>query len=292
MRRGAVQVRCVLAAASIVTAMAISGTPIAAQNPDENHFAADDYLNAAGSGGSQLKESKLPDSDKPSVHRKLSAEELERQRKLAEERAAIRGRLCNGYTARPDGLNLDQGGNPELCDPTAPPPAIANTPEMLSEYLYVSIQGMLPTPEVESNPDPGVPSIINVPVFVEVTNWQAVFTDRACDRGLCVTVTATPQLTFDPGESGSSPVTCQGRGSRYDPNSDLDPNEQAVGACAYAYTKRTGTAGRPKTWPGQAIVTWTLNWTSTSGRGGSLPPVTLIADLPKSVVEVQALVTE
>jgi hypothetical protein len=163
---------------------------------------------------------------------------------------------------------------------------------MLSEYLYVSVQGMLPTPQVHSNPAPGVPSIINVPVFVEVTNWQAVFTDRACDRGLCVTVTATPHLTFDPGEPGSSPVTCQGPGSRYDPNSDLEPNEQAIGACAYAYTKRTGTAGRPTTWPGQAIVTWNLTWTSTSGRGGPLPPITLTANIPKPVAEIQALLTE
>jgi hypothetical protein len=107
-----------------------------------------------------------------------------------------------------------------------------------------------------------------------------------------VTVTATPQLTFDPGEQGSSPVPCQGAGSRYDPDSDLDPYEQAKGACAYAYTKRTGTAGRPNAWPGQAIVTWTLNWTSTSGRGGPLPSVTLTADVPKSVVEIQALVNE
>jgi hypothetical protein len=156
--------------------------------------------------------------------------------------------------------------------------------------IRVDVAGMLPKPQVLSNPPPGVPSIINVPVFVEVTNWQAVFTDKACAGTLCVTVTATPRLAFHPGETGASPVACQGAGDRYDPDKDLF--EQAKGACAYTYTKRTGIPGRPKAWPGQAVVTWTIRWDATNGEGGNLPSVNKTADLPKSVVEIQAVLTD
>jgi hypothetical protein len=177
------------------------------------------------------------------------------------------------------------------CDAAAGP---GLTPGRIAEAVAARVAGRLPDPEILSNPTPGVPSIINVPVFVEVLNWQDEFTDSGCSPGgaLCITVTATPQLTFDPGEAGSTPVECQGAGSRYDPDSDLEPDEQAVGACAYTYRKRTGTAGRPKAWPGRAIVTWTLRWTATNGDGDDLPDVTKVAELPKSVVEVQSLLVE
>jgi hypothetical protein len=162
----------------------------------------------------------------------------------------------------------------------------------LAETVNVRLAGMLPEPEVLSNPPPGVPSIINVPVFVEVLNWQPVFTDSECAGTLCVTVTATPQLMFDPGEQGSRPVSCVGAGDRYDADSDLSPDEQAVGACAYTYRKRTGVSGRPKRWPGRAIVTWSLAWTASDGASDSLPAVDKVAELPKSVVEIQAVLVE
>jgi hypothetical protein len=187
-----------------------------------------------------------------------------------------------------DGACGAAGGCP---DPTATPGA-AVTPEQVAETLSVRVAGRLPEPEVLSNPDPGVPVIINTPVFVEVLNWQAVFTDSSCDGTLCVTVTATPRLTFDPGEKGADPVACEGAGDRYDPDSDLEPNEQAEGACAYIYQLRTGTPGRPKKWPGRAVVSWAVNWTASDGDGGTLPAVEKVADLPKAVVEIQALLVD
>jgi hypothetical protein len=102
-------------------------------------------------------------------------------------------------------------------------------------------------------------------------------------------VTATPQLAFYPGETGASPVSCEGAGDRYDPKRDLF--EQAKGACAYTYTKRTGIPGRPKAWPGQAVVTWNITWAATNGDGGALPTVRKTAAAPKSVVEIQAVLT-
>jgi hypothetical protein len=195
-------------------------------------------------------------------------------------------------TGTPDMVTAWQAKRDQYgCDAAAGP---GLTPGRIAEAVAARVSGRLPDPEILSNPKPGVPSIINVPVFVEVLNWQEVFTDSGCAPGgtLCITVTATPHLTFDPGEVGSTPVECQGAGSRYDPDSDSEPDEQAEGACAHTYRKRTGTAGRPKAWPGRAIVTWTLSWTATNGDGDDLPDVTKVTQLPKSVVEVQSLLVE
>ena len=79
---------------------------------------------------------------------------------------------------------------------------IAPTPGALAETVRGRLIGQLPQPVVESSPPAGTASIIGVPVFVTVVNWTGVVTQTECAGGLCVTVTATPQLTFRPGEPG------------------------------------------------------------------------------------------
>ena len=54
-------------------------------------------------------------------------------------------------------------------------------------------------PELASDPPVGVSSVVNTPVFVEVTNWQPQITDSECVLGVCVTMTATPTLTLRSG---------------------------------------------------------------------------------------------
>lgn len=168
---------------------------------------------------------------------------------------------------------------------------IPATPANLAAIAGGQLLGTMPQPSVSSSPPVGTASIVEVPVFVEVTNWTGVVTDSECAGGLCVTVTATPALTFFPGETGSSPIACAGSGTRYDSGGgSAESQASADGACAYAYRYRTAVDGRPAAWPGSVSVTWTIAWTASTGASGSLPAVTRSTQLPRQVREVQTVV--
>lgn len=165
------------------------------------------------------------------------------------------------------------------------------TPANLATIARGRLIGVLPQPTVGSSPPVGTAAIVGVPVFVDVTNWTGVITEAECAGGMCVTVTATPTLTFIPGESGSSSVSCAGSGTRYDPDGDSAESQASKdGACAYEYRLRTGAQGRPSAWPGSVSVTWTISWTASTGASGSLPAVTRTTLLPRAVNEVQTVV--
>jgi hypothetical protein len=168
---------------------------------------------------------------------------------------------------------------------------IAPTPGALAETVRGRLIGQLPQPLVESSPPAGTASIIGVPVFVTVVNWTGVVTQTECAGGLCVTVTATPQLTFRPGEPGAQTVQCLGSGTRFAPDAGT-PEAQASspGACTWTYMTRTGANGRPSAWPGQASVSWSISWTATTGASGSLAAVTRSTDVPRPVAEVQTVI--
>lgn len=169
---------------------------------------------------------------------------------------------------------------------------IPPTPANLATLARGRLVGQLPQPVVESSPPLGTASIVGVPVFVEVVNWTGVVSESECAGGLCVTVSATPSLTYTPGETGSSALPCSGSGSRYVPDG-ASAEEQAAtpGACAHAYRLRTGVADRPSAWPGAVSVTWTLSWVATSGETGSLPSVTRTTATPRAVSEVQTVIS-
>jgi hypothetical protein len=168
---------------------------------------------------------------------------------------------------------------------------IAPTPGALAETVRGRLIGQLPQPVVESSPPAGTASIIGVPVFVTVVNWTGVVTQTECAGGLCVTVTATPQLAFRPGEPGAPTVQCAGAGTRFAADAGT-PESQASspGACTWTYTTRTGANGRPSAWPGQASVSWSIAWTATTGASGSLAAVTRSTDVPRPVAEVQTVI--
>lgn len=165
------------------------------------------------------------------------------------------------------------------------------TPEIVANDLWVELSGTLPVPAIASDPAAGVNAIIDVPVFVEVTNWTGTLNPTRCEAGFCVTVTVTPTLVYQPGEPGAPAVSCAGSGTRYDPDGPgIDEQAAAPGACAYTYQQRTGTADRPDAWPASVSVTWEITWSSTAGNGGSLPAVTRTTAVPRGVDEVQTVV--
>lgn len=165
------------------------------------------------------------------------------------------------------------------------------TPGNIATTVRGEIVGLLPQPTISSSPPVGTASIVDVPVFVEVTNWTGNVVDSACAGGMCVTVTATPSLTFAPGEPGAGTVSCAGSGTRYDPDGpSMEEQASADGACTHAYRLRSGVEGRPGAWAGSVSVTWTISWTSSTGASGTLPAVTRTTQVPRAVREVQAVV--
>jgi hypothetical protein len=186
-----------------------------------------------------------------------------------------------------------QWSSPSDPEPTEPAPGGATppAPEQLAAIVRVRLEGDLPEPLVTTSPAVGEAAIVNHPTFLAVENWTGTVTDEECAFVLCVTVAATPALTWTPGEPGSPTLACAGAGTRYLPDGP-PPRQQAAqpGACAYAFQARTAAEGRPNEWPGTATVTWELSWTSTSGAGGTLPAITRSAQMPRAVEEIQAIV--
>jgi hypothetical protein len=173
------------------------------------------------------------------------------------------------------------GGAPSA--PTPPEPGVVAT------LVFARVKAEMVAPTLGSDPPPGVAAVVNTPVFVEVTNWQPETVDRDCILGVCVSMTASPALVFDPGD-GSEVVGCEPPGSRYDPALPL--MEQARGACAHVYRLRTGAEGRPSEWPGLVTVTWAVSWTSNVGASGSYAPLSFSTGLPRAVEEVSTVVVE
>ncbi|HEY8543825.1 MAG TPA: hypothetical protein VIL36_02215 [Acidimicrobiales bacterium] len=168
-----------------------------------------------------------------------------------------------------------------------PPPS----PAEVAADIWADVSGDLLDPEIAAFPAEGTPALIDVPTFVSVTNWQGEFTASDCDAAtgtVCVSLTATPALTFDPGD-GTGEIACEPGGTAYDPAGGT-PQEQAArdGACAHAYTRRTGVAGRPEAWEATVSVTWSVSWAG-AGQSGTLDPIALPYTFLREVQEVQSV---
>jgi hypothetical protein len=172
--------------------------------------------------------------------------------------------------------------------PAAPAPP---TPGAVAQLVLARVKLEMVAPELASDPPVGVSAVVNTPVFVEVTNWQPQIEDGECVLGVCVTMTATPTLSFDPGD-GSGSMVCDPPGSRYVPGG-APLADQAVGACAHAYLQRTGVEGRPAEWPGSVSVTWDVSWSLVGGgASGSYDPLVFTTPFARAVEEVSAVVVD
>lgn len=175
-------------------------------------------------------------------------------------------------------------------EPTPPPPIA------VALILYARVQAQMEAPVLATNPPAGASAVVDLPVFVEVTNWQGPITDGECVLGVCADLTAVPSLEFDPGEPQASVVACDPPGSRFDLAAGTAVAQASEpGACAYAYRERTGVAGRPGEWPGVVTVRWAVTWTSNVGDppvSGTFPDLTLSTASPRVVDEVQTVVAD
>jgi hypothetical protein len=170
------------------------------------------------------------------------------------------------------------------------------TPQGNAQWLWVGVRTLLNDPAIASDPAPGEPVTVDVPTFVEDTTWQRPIWLQDCRFGACVTLRATPTLAYEPFRPNEGPgfvsVECgQSAGSRFNPDSELTPEQQADGACAYTYTLRTGVEGRPDAWHGRLVVTWHVTW-EAGAQSGEFDDIVLSVDIPRQVQELQANVVD
>jgi hypothetical protein len=173
----------------------------------------------------------------------------------------------------------------------APPPP---TPAEVAEGVWAEVQADLAAPQIEAWPPLGTETLVNSAVFVSVTNWQGTQEERGCDGAVCVNLTATPTLTFDPGDA-TAIVTCEAGGTGFDLASSVEPLDQAdrEGACAHVYERASGIEGRPAEWPGQVTITWTASWEEEGGGDNDdFDPIPLATPLPRAVNERSTVITD
>lgn len=159
-------------------------------------------------------------------------------------------------------------------------------------------------PEVGGGPGGSTPGLdvdahVGIATFIEVTNWQGQQVDRYAQtdpfgQEWWIRITATPRLSFRPGEPGAPTVRCQGGGTRYDPDGpSAEEQAERPGACAYQYTMRTGVDGRPDAWPAEVVVDWTIVWEANFPLPANLPQSDqLVEPVPREVGEISSVVVE
>jgi hypothetical protein len=175
-----------------------------------------------------------------------------------------------------------------------PAQAPAPSPAQVATQLRVQVAARLTDPVVATSPPEWDPSVVTVPTFVAVTNWQGEVVEPGCDETgtVCVTIRATPTLTFDPGEPGARVITCEPGGTRYDPDGPpADAQAAADGACAHAYRRRTGVRGRPDAWPASLTIDWEISWEG-AGQTGTFADMSVSTSVDREVEEVQAVVVD
>ncbi|MBR7827827.1 hypothetical protein KDK95_16020 [Actinospica sp. MGRD01-02] len=141
----------------------------------------------------------------------------------------------------------------------------------------------LPDPMIESNPAPGHPQLVSVPMWSWVPTSQ--FTAQSATAsvpGESVTATAKPvSVTWSWGDETST--TCSGPGTPY---SNSDAANTASPTCGHTYTKDSGRGD----FTVSATITWNVTWAG-SGQSGAFNGMTTTATEAVHVEQSRALVT-
>ncbi|MBB5493418.1 MULTISPECIES: hypothetical protein [Nocardiopsis] len=138
----------------------------------------------------------------------------------------------------------------------------------------------LGTPGISMSPSADAPILVRVPVWLWVDDWDAQSATASVPGG-SVTVTATPSaLSWDMGDGTT--VECEGPGTAYTSRVH-DPAEESPD-CGHTYTSRGDREVA-------ASMAWSIEWSSTSGEGGSLPDLVTTSSVSVRVVESSGVVT-
>src|SRR6266545_184910 len=81
--------------------------------------------------------------------------------------------------------------NQVLGQAPAPP-----TPAEVAQAGLVKVRDLLKKPDIVTDPPDPAASIVDIPTFVSVPNWQGRLQQSNCELNVCVQLTAEPKLTF------------------------------------------------------------------------------------------------
>lgn len=167
------------------------------------------------------------------------------------------------------------------------------TPGQLGQAARDVVIGRLPAPLPRTAPPASR-------VIVHSSLW--FWTDPSVWREVSVTAwvptpdggvlwsrtTARPvRLRFEPAAVGSVGVSCAGPGRVWTlADGDVTPSPCSV---TFVHDSSLAPGGR---FPATLGIDWSISWTSSTGRGGALPGHRTVADVPMTVSEIQALVTD
>jgi hypothetical protein len=154
-------------------------------------------------------------------------------------------------------------------------------PEVLAAEAEKQLK--LPVPAIDSNPAPGRPQLVSVPMWAWVSASQfAPRTATATVPGESVTATAKPvSVTWSWGD-GTSTI-CSGPGTVY---SSADAANAVSPTCGHTYTSDSGTGD----FTVQATITWNVTWVG-GGQAGAFNGMTTTATEAVHVEQSRALVT-
>ena len=164
---------------------------------------------------------------------------------------------------------------------TLPTTPASPTPAVLAAEAQKQLK--LAVPSIESNPAPGQPQLVSVPMWAWVPAGQfAARSATASVPGESVTATAKPvSVTWSWGD-GTSTI-CSGPGTVY---SSADAASAASPTCGHTYTTDSGTGE----FTVQATITWNVTWVG-GGQGGAFNGMTTTATEAVQVEQSRALVT-
>jgi len=166
---------------------------------------------------------------------------------------------------------------------TTPPPAalMKPTPAVLAAQARQLLK--LPAPVIASNPRPGLPQLVSLPMWTWIA--PALFTPTSATAaipGESVTATATPvSVTWDFGDGTN--VICPGPGTPFPAGGDP---AAASPTCGHIYARSSG-AG---TYTVTATITWDVTWAG-AGQVGMFAGMTTTASEQVRVLQAQAVVT-
>jgi hypothetical protein len=165
----------------------------------------------------------------------------------------------------------------------APPPAAALLPDPAQLAAQARSLLRLATPVIESNPRPGLPQMVSVPMWAWIpAGVYAPVSATASVPGEAVTATARPTSVAWSFGDGTS-LVCAGPGTPYTAGSDP---KAASPTCGHTYTADSGRG----TFTVSATVRWTVTW-SGAGQSGAFNDMSTTATEAVVVQQSRALVT-
>jgi hypothetical protein len=162
-----------------------------------------------------------------------------------------------------------------------PPTQVLPAPAQLAAEAQSQLK--LASPVIESNPVPGQPQMVGIPMWSWLGSGEfAAVSATASVPGESVTATATPvSVTWNYGDGTSQ--MCAGPGTPYAAGSNP---LAASPTCGHLYTRSSGSG----TFTVSATINWTVNWAG-GGQSGAFDGLATTTAEQVRVEQSQALIT-